>query len=212
MGRVFSIYFGHWTIWVYWALAIKLGVLLWLTKGHEVFGVTSLIVIFVAPFAEWILHKYALHAYVDPENDAMVQYMERLHVGHHKFPKKVDLYFAPLSAGLILPVCFFFLALILTRRLDWSVSLSLSVTLYFLYYEWMHLAHHIDEYRPKTSWGKNLKKAHRWHHYKNENYWWGITSSLGDHLLNTFPKAKDIYKSQTVMDLEKRLEFQEEIN
>ena len=200
MLKVFDLYFGHWTIWVYWALAVKLGVLLWLTKGYEAFVVTSFIVIFLAPFAEWLLHKYVLHMEVEPGND----YMEKLHIGHHREPKRIDLFFAPLSAGLTLPFAFFFLTLILTARLEWAIAFSLSTTLYFLFYEWMHLAHHIDEYKPKTSWGKKLKKAHQWHHYKNENFWWGITSSLGDDILKTFPNPQDIMKSESVMDLENR--------
>ncbi|MEE2743901.1 MAG: sterol desaturase family protein [Bdellovibrionota bacterium] len=200
MGKVFDLYFGHWTIWVYWGLAVKFGVLLWLTRGYEAFAVTSLIVIVLAPFAEWLLHKYVLHMEADPDNE----YMEKLHIGHHREPKRVELFFAPLSAGLILPFISFFLTLILTARLEWAIAFSLSTILYFLFYEWIHLAHHVDEYKPKTSWGKKLKKAHQWHHYKNENYWWGITSSLGDDILKTFPNPQDIIKSESVMDLEKR--------
>ena len=43
-------------------------------------------------------------------------------------------------------------------------------------------------------------------HFKNENYWWGITSALGDDLLHTFPKPQEVSKSETVLDLEKRFE------
>ena len=101
-------------------------------------------------------------------------------------------------------ILFLSLILIFTQNLNWAASFSLSITLYFLFYEWIHLAHHIDEYKPKTQWGGRLKKAHKWHHFKNENYWLGITSTLGDDILQTFPKPQKVSKNETVLDLEKR--------
>ena len=206
MGKVFKIYFSHWTIWVYIFLSLKLTTLLCLTKSISTLGAFFITVILLAPFTEWILHKYILHRNFDPNNEVVADYMERLHVGHHREPQKVEYYFAPLSAGLTLPVSFFFIILILTQNLSWATSFSLSITIYFLFYEWIHLAHHIDEYKPKTQWGKRLKKAHKWHHFKNENFWWGITSTLGDVILQTFPKPQEVSKSKTVLDLEKRFE------
>ncbi len=206
MGKVFKTYFSHWTIWVYIFLALKLTLLLSFTKSFSSLGISFVIVVIIAPFAEWFLHKYVLHGSYNPLNKFVADYMERLHVGHHREPQKVDYYFAPLSAGLTLPIGFFFIILILSQSLNWAISFSLSITLYFLFYEWIHLAHHIDEYRPKTKPGKRLKKAHKWHHFKNENYWWGITSALGDDLLHTFPKPQEVSKSETVLDLEKRFE------
>ena len=212
MGKVFRLYFSHWTIWVYAFLAMKLTALLWLTKAYTNFGISLIVVILLAPFAEWILHKFVLHRSYDPNNEAAAEYMERLHVGHHREPQKVDYYFAPLSAGLTLPIGLFLILLILTQQLTWAISFSLSTTLYFLFYEWIHLAHHVDEYKPKTGWGKRLKKAHKWHHFKNENYWWGITSALGDDILQTFPKPQEISKSETVLDLEKRFKEEEALS
>ena len=165
MGKVFKLYFGHWTIWAYVFLAMKLMAFLWLTKAYTNFAISSLIVILLAPFAEWILHKYVLHASYDPDNKAVAEYMERLHVGHHREPQKVDYYFAPLSAGLTLPIGFFFMILILTQ--DSPASFFFGNSLLSLY-EWIHLAHHVDEYKPKTPWGKRLKKAHKWHHFKRK--------------------------------------------
>ena len=141
MGKVFKVYFSHWTIWVYIFLALKLAFLLLLTKSFSSLG-----------------------------------------------------------------TCF--ILLIFSQNLNWAVSFSPSITIYFLFYEWVHPAHNIDEYRPKTQWGRRLKKAHKWHHFKNENYWWGITSAFGDHILKTFPEPQDISKSETVLNLEKR--FKEE--
>ena len=204
MGKVFKVYFSHWTIWVYIFLSFKLALLLLLTKSFSPLGTCFIIVILLAPFTEWLLHKYVLHGTYDPHNELISNYMEHLHVGHHREPQKIDYFFAPLSAGLTLPISFFFFILIFTQNLNWAASFSLSITLYFLFYEWIHLAHHIDEYKPKTQWGKRLKKAHKWHHFKNENYWWGITSALGDDILQTFPKPQGVSKSETVLDLEKR--------
>ena len=42
---------------------------------------------------------------------------------------------------------------------------------------------------------------HRLHHYKNEHYWFGVTSTVGDHLLGTTPEQSTVTKSATARTL-----------
>ena len=47
----------------------------------------------------------------------------------------------------------------------------------------------------------SLERAHRLHHYRNENYWMGVTNHLGDHVLGTFPNKDDVPVSPTAKTL-----------
>ena len=55
------------------------------------------------------------------------------------------------------------------------------------HYEWTHLLVH-TRYRVKSRYYRRLARNHRRHHYRNEGYWMGITSNLGDRLFGTYPK------------------------
>ena len=68
-------------------------------------------------------------------------------------------------------------------------------------YEWTHFLMHTG-YRPRTRWYAARRTNHRLHHYRNENYWMGITSNLGDRLLGTLPADKgDVELSATARTL-----------
>ena len=69
------------------------------------------------------------------------------------------------------------------------------------HYEWVHLIVH-TRYRPKGRYYRRLARNHRLHHFRNENYWLGITSNSGDRLLNTLPKhTTDVPLSDTARTL-----------
>lgn len=127
--------------------------------------------------------------------------MYTLHYGHHENPNNIKLIFAPITFSIGLFSVMFIGAYALTFRLDIAMLFTSSVIAYYLYYEWVHLGHHIAEYKPITSWSKKLKKAHLFHHYHNENLWWGITNSLGDYLMGTYKKQKETNQSETTMDI-----------
>jgi len=71
-----------------------------------------------------------------------------------------------------------------------------------LHYEWVHLVSHTT-YRPTNRVHAHLARNHRLHHYRNERYWLGVTSNLGDRVLGTLPKAKsDVPRSDTARHLD----------
>ena len=41
-------------------------------------------------------------------------------------------------------------------------------------YGWIHYLCH-SAWRPRSRWYKTLWRLHRLHHFKNENYWMGVT-------------------------------------
>ena len=69
-----------------------------------------------------------------------------------------------------------------------------------LVYEWTHYLIH-TRYRPRSKLYDRLWQNHRLHHYKNENYWLGVTMLLGDRLLGTQPSFRDVETSETCRSL-----------
>ena len=160
-----------------------------------------LLIIAIAPFYEWVTHKYILHQYLTETPGWKRNFQIRLHHGHHLHPDDRQLQFAPASALVIMFAQLYgFYALI-----SWSWTTPLMPLLaslgYYLIYEWIHLAHHTKAYRPRTKSGLALQQAHMRHHFHNENYNWGITNGFGDVLLNTWKSTQDVPKSPTVKKL-----------
>lgn len=130
-----------------------------------------------------------------------LNFMEKLHYGHHKNPNYVPLIFAPIMSVIILFASMFGLFLLFSWNINMSTTFLLGVVLYYLHYEWMHLGHHTPEYTPIMPWSKKLKQAHLFHHFRNENYWWGITNIWGDVILGTNKDFKEVDMSKTKNDI-----------
>ena len=158
---------------------------------------------------EWVLHLYLLHA---PEDSMR---MKRFHTGsghreHHLDPHEVGwvllggldaLVFQILIAGWTavwaMPLLLFTGSALLGPYLTALSAAYISLA----HYEWVHLLVH-TRYRPKTRYYKRLAKNHRLHHYRNELYWLGVTTNLGDRVLGTYPKDKsDVPLSDTARTL-----------
>ena len=55
---------------------------------------------------------------------------------------------------------------------------------------------------PRSRYYSRLARNHRWHHYRNERYWLGVTSNLGDRVLRTLPADRaDVPLSETARTL-----------
>ena len=197
---MFSTYFKHRSIIFYYSIIICLG--LYLVSTQAIFNHWYIgLILFSAPFFEWAVHKYFLHYEFNFKNKKLKNFFYKVHEGHHEFPNDKELIFAPIIIGLSVPLIFFFLTLLIFNNIDISLTASFFSLLYYCYYEWIHLAHHTDTYIPITTRGKKLKKHHTFHHFKNEHYWWGVTTILGDQIFNTAPTHLDIKKSKTTKSI-----------
>ncbi len=68
-------------------------------------------------------------------------------------------------------------------------------------YEWTHYLIHSD-YKPKTRVYRAIWRNHRQHHYKNEHYWFTVTSSgTADRVLGTYPDPAARATSPTAKNL-----------
>lgn len=156
----------------------------------------------VFPFVEWVVHVCILHwrprrigrLRVDP-------LLARKHREHHVDPRIVSLIFIPWQALMwVLPVALA-VALLAFPRLGMGLTFLVSLTVLGLVYEWCHYLIHSD-YRPKTTAYRAIWRNHRQHHFKNEHYWFTVTSAgTADRVLGTCPDPAAVATSPTAKNL-----------
>ncbi len=167
-------------------------------------------VIAFTPLAEWAIHVYLLHA--RPIRVGRHRYdllAAREHRAHHMAPAELDgvlipryavLIFIPLIALTVWLLSFpIHLVLGGDRIAHAATGLLVSYTI-LAAYEWCHFLIHTP-YRPQGRYYHSIQRGHRLHHYKNEHYWFGVTSTVGDHLLRTSPDQSEVAKSGTARTL-----------
>lgn len=151
---------------------------------------------------EYLTHRFVFHMKA-PKNAFLLKIMKRIHYDHHANPNELHLLFLPLWYSLPNIVVAGVLAYVITSSMVTTIALIAGVMLLLLFYEWKHFVAH-RPIKPISPWGRWMKKVHQWHHYKNENYWYGVTTPTFDYLMGTFKDQKDVELSKTARDLEKR--------
>ncbi|MFK7917677.1 MAG: sterol desaturase family protein [Ilumatobacter sp.] len=146
---------------------------------------------------EWIIHRWVLHG--SPHS-----WMSRRlgtgtgHRQHHVDPPALDFL---LLAGTDAAV---FMSLFLVASGAWALPLAAvlgagALSTYatavacaavgLAHYEWVHLLVH-TRYRCRSGYYARLARNHRLHHFRNEDYWLGVTTNSGDRVLGTYPSNK----------------------
>ncbi|MCA0993828.1 sterol desaturase family protein [Guptibacillus hwajinpoensis] len=153
-------------------------------------------------FSEYLTHRFLFHIKT-PQNPYLLKLIKRLHYDHHKVPNDLKLLFLPFwySFPNLFLLCFIFYWL--SGSLLHTLAFSTGLLAMFFFYEWKHYIAH-RPFKPRTKFGQWLKKTHILHHYKNENYWYGVSTPFVDVLFGTLKKEKDVQMSQTAKDLEQR--------
>ena len=197
-ARVFLLHGSPWFLLV--ASTAYLAALL--VHGSWTWGQLVVVAALVAaqPFVEWVIHVYVLHAKpLRIGSRTLDSQQARKHRAHHADPRNLDILFIPASGHVTgtlvaLGIC----ALLPT----WSLRLALlaTIALQSLVYEWIHFLVHTD-YKPKTRAYRRLYVGHRLHHYRNENYWYGVSRRFGDTVLRTNPVKADVPLSPTCLSL-----------
>jgi sterol desaturase/sphingolipid hydroxylase (fatty acid hydroxylase superfamily) len=145
----------------------------------------------VTPFVEWAIHVYMLHS---PPFKLFGRRVEMLtareHRAHHEAPGVLD--------GVLLPV---YGVLVFLPRIALATTGVLTSFTILAAYEWSHFLIHTP-YRPKGRYFKAIWRNHRLHHFKNERYWFGVTSTVGDRLIGTLPDQRTVPRSRTARSLD----------
>lgn len=159
---------------------------------------------------EWVLHRDVLHASTESFTARRLG-LGHGHRAHHLDPPELQWL---LLNGIEMAV---FLGILVVVTSWWSLPLAwalgggllggflsaaVATVAAAAHYEWTHLLVH-TAYRPRSRYYARLARNHRRHHYRNEAYWLGVTSNLGDRLLGTLPRSDEqVPRSPTARTLD----------
>lgn len=165
----------------------------------EVYGAVGMMLYW--PFQEWWMHRALLH--LPPLRLGKWTHemsFARIHRLHHESPKDIPLSFLPVPAVLVSLVAFSSVFYLLTQSLAYMCTWMMVASISTAIYEWVHYLTHTD-YKPRGSYYRAIWKLHRWHHYKNEKYWFSFTVPWIDQVFKTGPHPKDVPHSPTARSL-----------
>ncbi len=164
--------------------------------------------VLLLPLIEWVVHVVVLHW--RPRRVAGVPVdplLARKHRAHHADPRELPLVFIPWQVELWLLPAYAAVGFLCFPTPGSTGTFLVTVGVLMLGYEWMHYLVHSD-YRPRTRAYRAVWRNHRLHHYKNEHYWFAVTTAgTADRLLGTHPDPATVATSPTVRrlhDLEQR--------
>lgn len=154
------------------------------------------------PFFEWVIHVAILHWRPRSVGRFTVDsILARKHRQHHRDPRIVELIFIPKQTLIWVIPGAIVLPLLAISRLGLGLTSALFLTGIGLIYEWTHYLIHTD-YKPKTRAYRTIWRNHRLHHFKNENYWFTITTTgTADRVLRTYPDQSTVPTSGTAKNL-----------
>jgi hypothetical protein len=196
-------FFVHGSPWLL-VTALAAGLVAQVAVGSWRWAQLAVVVAVLAaqPFVEWLVHVYVLHA--RPRRIGPVTldlYQARKHRAHHAAPRDLDILFIPLRGHVAGAVVVAGICLLLPDAAT-RLALVVSVAASSLAYEWVHFLIHTD-YKPRTALYRRLYLGHRLHHYRNENYWFGVSRRLGDTVLRTDPAKDEVPLSPTCLTLQR---------
>jgi sterol desaturase/sphingolipid hydroxylase (fatty acid hydroxylase superfamily) len=164
----------------------------------------------VTPFVEWLIHVYLLHSPPIKIGGRRVEMLTaREHRAHHEAPGVLSgvllpvygvLIFLAMIAGVIWLLSFAIEPLLGGPRLAYATTGVLVSYAILAAYEWTHFLIHAP-YKPRGRYFRAIWRNHRLHHFKNERYWFGVTSTIGDRVIGTLPDQRSVPRSATARSL-----------
>lgn len=153
------------------------------------------------PLNEWLIHVVILH--YRPRQifgRTLDFYLPRTHRRHHADPWNLHWVFIPRHIHFwAVPQ----IALILWLLWPWKELALTGISVYLLlglHYEWTHYLAHIP-WCPPLEYYRRRVREHRYHHFRNEKFWWGVSFGLADRALRTAPPVEDVGRSGTTSTL-----------
>jgi len=203
LGQAWAGFWRHpspWLIGSFLVGALAFRATLGAFSWTELIVPVALVVLF--PVIEWVIHVCILHWRPRTLGTVAVDsLLARKHRAHHADPRVLPLVFIPWQVELWLLPSYVVVALFVFPGHPAGATFLLAVTGLMFGYEWTHYLVHSD-YRPRTAWFRSVWRNHRLHHYKNEHYWFTVTSAAtADRLFGTYPDTAAVQTSPTVRRL-----------
>lgn len=203
LGEAWQQFWRHPSPWIITGTLVMASVARGIEGGVAMVDLVTLLVMVAAfPLVEWVVHVFVLH--FKPQTvagltiDPMVS---RKHREHHADPRNIPLVFIPWQVLVQLLVAAVAVAVFAFGRLATGLTFLVALGAIGFVYEWVHYLVHSD-YRPVTGAYRALWRNHRLHHYKNENYWFTVTTAgTTDRLLGTYPAPNEVETSPTAHNL-----------
>ncbi|WP_067836233.1 sterol desaturase family protein [Nocardia lijiangensis] len=165
-------------------------------------AVLPLVMLAVFPAFEWVVHVMVLHwrpKHLGPIT--LDSELARKHRQHHVDPRNIPLIFIPTRSLMVVVIALLAITALAFPRLGLGLTFLLTITVFGLGYEWTHYLIHTD-YKPKRALYKAVWRNHRHHHYKNEHFWFTVTSSgTADRVFGTYPDPAEVATSPTARNL-----------
>jgi sterol desaturase/sphingolipid hydroxylase (fatty acid hydroxylase superfamily) len=189
-----------WLIGAFLLISVVARIVLGGGSRWEVLIPVTLVALF--PVIEWLIHVGILHwrprRVAGLEVDSL---LARKHREHHADPRDLPLVFIPWQVLTWLLPAYVVVALLAVPSRPAAWSLLVSIFALKFGYEWTHYLIHSD-YRPRHGVYRAVWRNHRLHHYKNEHYWFTVTSSgTADRLFGTYPDPETVSTSPTAKNL-----------
>jgi sterol desaturase/sphingolipid hydroxylase (fatty acid hydroxylase superfamily) len=179
------------------ALASRLALGRWTKRD----ATAAAVIVGIEPFVEWMIHVHVLHQRPrEVDGRTVDSLLARSHRAHHRDPRDPELVFIPRQT--LLPT----IAALATMNIAGARALRPALTGFATavaslgVYEWTHFLIH-SAYRPKTALYRTIRRTHQLHHFRNENYWFGIITPVSDKVLNTYPDKDEVPASKTAKTL-----------
>jgi hypothetical protein len=211
LGDCFRAFAKHLSPWLIGA-ALAVALALRIAAGHWSWrdAVIPLALLAAEPFTEWLIHVYVLHSRpVKIGGRRFDLPAAREHREHHGAPADLDGVLVPtyvVVGGILLialaavGIGYAVNPLIGGDQTAGTLTGILAAYAILAGYEWCHFLIH-SPYVPRGRRYSRVRRSHRLHHYKNERYWFGVTSNLGDRVIGTNPPAGDVPRSPTARNL-----------
>lgn len=162
--------------------------LAWYSVARVGVGVATTSALVFAGVVAWTLTEYWLHRlffHWEPKFSWGPRMHFLVHGVHHTWPRDKYRLVMPPAVSISL-FCVFLAAFVLTLgRYGWAMHAGF--TLGYMYYDLTH--YYIHHARPRSEYGRRLKKHHMLHHFKESEQRFGVSMKIWDYVFGTVPKG-----------------------